>query len=102
LQYVPLGSPIHVDAGEPVSLTFGCSPLSSTCLSNFKLLATGDQYAAGGLSDVTNGVTTPLNADLVFITEMDNVVAVVPPTPVAAIPTATSATAQPRPRPTSV
>jgi hypothetical protein len=88
LQYLSLGTPMHVDAGESVSLTFGCSPNSPTCLSNLKLLATGDQYSGGGLSDMTNGVTTPLNADLVFISEMDNVVTALPTAPQASAPTA--------------
>ena len=79
LQYVPLDSALPVKAGETVRLTFGCSPASPSCLSSFSLVATGDQYAGGGLVEVSNAAaTTPLNADLVFISVMDNIVA--PPT----------------------
>jgi len=81
LQYLSLDSALPVKSGETIKLTFGCSPASLSCLSSFSLVATtGDQYAGGALVDVTSsGVVTPLNADLVFISDLDNIVA--PPTP---------------------
>jgi hypothetical protein len=95
LQYVSLNGPLPVKAGDTVRLTFGCSPASPGCLSSFSLVATaGDQYAGGALVDITNGVTTPLNADLVFISQMDNIVP--PPTPQPA--QSTGPTVQPQPR----
>jgi hypothetical protein len=80
LQYVSLGSALPVQAGDTVHVTFGCSPQSPSCLSSFALVATGDQYAGGGLVQVSSAAAaTPLNADLVFISEMDNIVP--PPAP---------------------
>ncbi|MBV9577829.1 MAG: hypothetical protein JO057_04475 [Chloroflexi bacterium] len=91
LQYVPLTNAVHVNAGDTVRLTFGCSPASPGCLSSFSLVATGNQYGGGQLAEVSNtGVTTPLNADLVLISEMDNIIVGQP---------AQSSQPQPQPQP---
>jgi hypothetical protein len=72
LQYLPLNGALAIKAGETVRLTFGCSPASPSCLSSFSLVAASDQYAGGALVDVSKtGGVTPLNADLVFISDMD-------------------------------
>jgi hypothetical protein len=75
LQYLPLTGALPVKAGDTVKLTFGCSPISTSCLSTFSLVATGNQYPGGALLDLNNSAApAPLNADLVFISQMDNVV----------------------------
>jgi hypothetical protein len=80
LQYLPIDPVLPVKAGENVRLTFGCSPASPSCLSSFSLVTTQGQHAGRSLVDISNAAAgVLLNADLVFISEMDNVVA--PPTP---------------------
>jgi hypothetical protein len=97
LQYLPLNGALHVKAGDGVKVTFGCSPASPSCLSSFSLVATGDQYAGGGLVEVNAAAAaTPLNADLVFISEMDNIVP--PPAPQPAQSTGPQPTGQSQPQ----
>ena len=101
LQYLPLNGALPIKAGDTVRLTFGCSPASPGCLGSFSLVATGDQYAGGGLVEVnTAAAPTPLHADLVFISQMDNIVP--PPAPQPAESTQPQPTVQPRPQTVTV
>jgi hypothetical protein len=102
LQYLSLGGALPVKAGDTIHLTFGCSPQSPSCLSSFSLVATGNQYGSGALVDLSSAAApVSLNADLVFISDMDNIVQ--PPTPQPAQSTAPVApTVQPAQRPLSV
>jgi Carbohydrate esterase 2 N-terminal len=82
LQYLPLEVPLAVTVGDTVSIRFACSQDAPTCLSSFNLVATGDQYPDGALTELTGTDASVGADDLVFITQMDGIVqAPAPPPP---------------------
>jgi hypothetical protein len=101
LQFVDLSNAggLAVSAGDAVEIDFACSPMSASCASSFDLVATGDQYADGALLDISSGgssgTAVSLIADLVFMSQMNNVVTP-PPPPVQSKPAPT-----PSPQPTT-